>query len=285
MFKCPISHRERWRKKRVLVQGSNPAQPSCWVFIKSRKQMDRHSCRRCCDFSGKGTCSMQEWQHSTAALPHSPCCSRRCVSDENPPGTAYSSQCGTLCLCSRPACSRGVKTCGRKMHQRLSCISAVCWRTRPGALTLLSSPEAPYCFRSLLNSPLQAGQLQNEEVLWVDRVSEARKTSGMPMGQPSFWRQQKRGTSSQAAFQLSVQPLVQSRSDDQSLLKGCAWKIGLCIVYQALTVLGYAPLLGRCECLHPFQNRSKLVLLFGSLLTKLWRSLVMFLLLYSFYRY
>lgn len=96
MFKCPISHREGWRKKRVLVQGSNPAQPSCWVFIKSRKQMDRHSCRRCCDFSGKGTCSMQEWQHSTAALPHSPCCSRRCVSDENPPGTAYSSQCGTL---------------------------------------------------------------------------------------------------------------------------------------------------------------------------------------------
>lgn len=69
------------------------------------------------------------------------------------------------CLCSRPACSRGVKTGGRKMHQRLSCISAVCWRTRPGALTLLFSPETPYCFRSLLNSPLQAGQLQNEQVL------------------------------------------------------------------------------------------------------------------------
>lgn len=100
MFKCPISHREGWRKKKVLVQAQ--IQPSQAAEFSSKAG------KRWTGTAAEGAAASLERAHAvcrdgstalllcpTARAAHGDVC------HENPPGTAYSSQCCT------PVCAHG----------------------------------------------------------------------------------------------------------------------------------------------------------------------------------
>lgn len=89
--------------------------PGCWVFMKSRKQMDGHSCRRCCNTERLS-------RHVHAGTSAQRCCSAWCGWAAPQPvvllsrgaiGTTYGSR------GSKPACWSSVKN-WEDVHQRLN---------------------------------------------------------------------------------------------------------------------------------------------------------------------